>query len=146
MTRTIKFSINNWQHLYSLEQAIRQAQQVSGNHLSIEGTLRNEPLFNQQDIHIKIDFQQVRDTPDYATGPHGQIILGEMLYSGDTLSCSMPIDENVFSELRKNLVEYAGIDGIHIVVTMGLLLDTPIWPIDTSRPVVQLDYAMRGDA
>ena len=143
--KTIKFSINNWSHLYSLEQAIQHAQQATGKHLSINGNIRKEPLFNDKDTPITINFNQVNDLPGYRD--LGQyLILGQMTYREDKLLCSLPVDKHVFEELRKNLMEYAGIDGIHIVVTVGLLLQNDKWPLNAPADIVKLDYAMRGDA
>ncbi|HEY9052766.1 MAG TPA: hypothetical protein VIQ03_14540 [Gammaproteobacteria bacterium] len=143
--KTIKFSINSWSHLYSLEQAIERAEQATGKHLSINGIIRKEPLFNDRDTPITISFDQVDGIPDYHTlGQHK--ILGQTTYDKDKLTCSLPVDERVFEELRKNLMEYADIDGIHIVVTLGLILQDNNWPQGTPADIVKLDYAMRGDA
>ena len=73
-----------------------------------------------------------------------QIILGQ-LFRDDTLHTNIQIDAPVFAELRKNLVEYIGIEGIHIVVTIGLKLPANGWPQKTAADIVQLDYAMTGD-
>lgn len=143
--KTIKFSINNWSHLYSLEQAIQHAQQATGNHLSINGNIRKEPLFNDKDTPITIHFNQVNGIPSYHTVEQ-HLVLGELNYLNDKLMCSLPVDERVFEELRKNLMEYAGIDGIHIVVTVGFLLQNDKWPQNSTADIVKLDYAMRGDA
>ncbi len=143
--KTIKFSINSWSHLYSLEQAILRAEQASGRSLSIAGKIRNESLFNGKDIPISIHFYQVDGTPRYEkAGQH--LILGHINLKDDHLVCSLPVDERVFEELRKNLMEYADIDGIHIMVTLGLLMPENGWLKNNQADIVKLDYAMRGDA
>ena len=142
---TLKFSINDWQHLYSLQQAVDREQRASGKHLSINGTIRNSAVLDQQDTEIKIDFYQTDALPDYPESANGDLILGQLLRHPDALSTSLAVADNVFEELRKNLMEYADIDGIHIVVTLGLSLADD-WPVGQTADIVQLDYAMRGDA
>lgn len=143
--KIIKFSISSWSHLYSLEQAILHAEQASGKSLNITGIIRNEPLFNSKDTTINIHFNQINNTPPYLReGQH--IILGQLRYVDGCLVSTLPVDAHVFEELRKNLMEYADIDGIHIVVTIGLLLKNNNWPQNTDINIVKLDYAMRGDA
>ena len=143
--KIIKFSINNWSHLYSLEQAIQHARQATGNHLSIQGNIRKESLFDQHDTAITITFDQVDDTPSYITNGE-YTILGQLTYDQHKLTGCLAVDSRVFEELRKNLMEYAGIDGIHIMVTIGLILQGDRWPDHSSADIVKLDYAMRGDA
>lgn len=143
--KTIKFSINSWSHLYSLEQAIERAEQATGKHLSINGIIRKEPLFNDKDTPITISFDQVDGIPDYRTHEQHKV-LGQITYDKGNLMCSLPVDERVFEELRKNLMEYADIDGIHIVIILGLILQNDNWPQNTSADIIKLDYAMRGDA
>ncbi len=142
----IQFSINNWSHLYSLEQAINRALDATGQNLTIQGTLRKQNFLDNQDTDIYINFYQVDDIPSYSRGPEGQLILGEITRLPNRLDCKLPVDGDVFEEMRKNLMEYADIEGIHIMVTLGLLLNQPIWPINNSAPIIKLDYAMRGDA
>lgn len=145
-TSLIQFSINNWSHLYSLEQAINRALDASGQNLTIQGTLRKQDFLDNQDTEIYINFYQVDDIPSYSEGPEGKLILGEIQRLPNKLECKLPVDAGVFDEMRKNLMEYADIDGIHIMVTLGLLLNHSSWPINSSVPIVKLDYAMRGDA
>ena len=142
----IQFSINNWSHRYSLEQALNRALDVSGKNLTIQGSLRKQDLLDNQDTTIEINFYQVDEIPRYSVAPGGQLILGEIIRLPTKLDCKLPVDAEVFEEMRKNLMEYADIEGIHIMVTLGLLLQQPSWPINSSAPIVKLDYAMRGDA
>ncbi len=145
-TTIIKFSVNNWTHLYSLEQAILSNEQNTGKSLCITGTIRNEALLDNKDTSAHISFIQTDASPEYARTKTGQIILGQMRHLTDRLECSLSISEKVFEELRKNLMEYADIDGIHIIVTVGLITEKNNWPVDTMYPIIKLDYAMKGDA
>jgi len=145
LTVTIKFSVNNWNHLYSLEQAILNNEQNTGKSLSITGTIRNESILDNKDTPVHIAFKQTDATPKYTQTETGQIILGQMLHLTDRLECSLAVNGKVFEELRKNLMEYADIDGIHIVVSIGLILEQQNWPVNTECSVIKLDYAMKGD-
>ncbi|MDH5473238.1 MAG: hypothetical protein OEY87_10765 [Gammaproteobacteria bacterium] len=141
----INFSVNNWHHLYSLEQAIQKQQQATGSTLTIQGTIRNAELLANQDTGVEISFKKVTGIPEYESTPTQSIILGEINRQDNKLNCTLLVDETVFEELRKNLMEYADIDGIHIVVTLGILINKP-WPVNTKAKLVKLDYAMKGDA
>ena len=143
MTTTIRFPLHTWQHLYSLQQAVQQNNNLSGNQLLVKGIIRNEALFDRHDTAILITFSQTA-APQYKTAADNQIILGQ-LFRDDTLHTNIQIDAPVFAELKKNLVEYIGIEGIHIVVTIGLKLPANGWPQKTAADIVQLDYAMTGD-
>ncbi len=144
-TKTIKFSINSWTHLYSLEQAVLHAEESSGKSLRIEGTIRKELLSGDQDFSVRIRFDQVSGIPNYQRTESGDLLLGQLIRSNEKLEADLPVDENVFEELRKNLMEYADIDGIHIVVTIGLQIGDQL-ANNQSANIVKLDYAMRGDA
>ena len=143
MTTTIRFPLNTWQHLYSLQQAVQQSGNFSGNQLLVNGVIRNEALFDQRDIPVQIAFSQSA-TPQYKMTADNQIILGQ-LFRDDTLHTEIQIDAPIFAELKKNLVEYIGIEGIHIMVTIGLKLPDTGWQQKTAADIVQLDYAMKGD-
>jgi len=140
----IKFSVNNWAHLYSLQQAVLHNNQLSGQTLTINGHVKNSAFLNHQDTAVNIQFIQLETTPDYPlkTLPDkvsGVPVLGSMCLSNKQLSTEIPVDKRVFEELRKNLMEYADIEGIHIVVALGLYYAK-------SLEILQLDYAMKGDA
>ena len=145
LIKLISFSVNNWIHLYSLEQAIQKQQQMTGGSLSIHGNIRNCELLNNQDMVIEITFNKVTDTPQYESTDTQSIILGGISRQKNKISSSLAVDEHVFEELRKNLMEYADIDGIHINVTLGILLDDNQWPVNKPIKLVKLDYAMKGD-
>ena len=146
LIKLISFSVNNWIHLYSLEQAIQKQQQMTGGSLSIHGNIRNCELLQDQDTAIEITFNKVTDTPQYESSNTQTIILGNITRQENKISSSLPVEEHVFEELRKNLMEYADIDGIHIVVTLGVLLEDEQWPVNKTAKLVKLDYAMKGDA
>ncbi len=147
----LSFSVNNWSHLYSLQQAIQHNQQYSGQQLEISGQIRNHPLLQNSDTAVRIQFLQSRDIPEYPLDDStnalpAPAILGSMLFRDNQLSSEIIVDQHVFEELRKNLMEYADIDGIHIVVSIGVATETEHWPADHHLNILQLDYAMKGDA
>ena len=144
--KLIQFPVNNWSHLYSLERAIINAEQASGNQLSIHGRALNNDYLERKDTEIKIDFYQINATPSYSLSNDQIMILGQITRQQDGLNCELQLDSRVFNELKKNLLEYADIDGIHIMVTLGILDDAEHWATGTSKPLVKLDYAMRGDS
>jgi len=144
--QNIKFSINNWGHLYSLQQAISHNKQLTGRKLTITGRILNSPLLNKIDTAISIDFIQTDSPPTYTDMGEDTCELGTLKLHNQQLSTRILVDRNVFEEMRKNLMEYADIEGIHIVVNLGVLCEEPIWKPDTTLPIVQLDYAMKGDA
>jgi hypothetical protein len=142
----LKFSINNWNHLYSLEQAILNDELATGKQLSIEGTIRNELLLGKHDTPVHVTFNQVDGTPEYSRAENNLMILGKIKRQDKIIESTISVNTKVFEELRKNLMEYADIDGIHIVVSIGLISSDELWPINTEYSLVKLDYAMKGDA
>ena len=142
----LKFSVNNWNHLYSLEQAILRSEAATGKHLSIEGNIRNNAFLDNQDTAVSINFYQIEGTPEYTKNKNGQMVLGKLTHQQDGLFTHLPVSEKVFEELRKNLMEYADIDGIHIVVTIGVESTDNQWANTDKLNILKLDYAMRGDA
>ncbi len=148
MTRiqTLGFSVNTWNHLYSLQQAIKHNDQLTGRTLSISGRIRNQPFLQNHDTKITINFFQVEKVPDYPKLDSSTRLLGEITLVDKQLCAEIEVDGRVFEELRKNLMEYADIEGIHIMVTLGLLSDAEYWQDAESVKIIQLDYAMKGDA
>lgn len=138
-----RFTVDTWQHLYSLQHAVQQAENLSANRLIIKGSIRNDTRFDRRDMPIELTFSQWT-TPQYRHTTDNQIILGQLLRN-DSLSADIPVDARVFAELKKNLIEYIGIEGIHIVFTIGLILFAYDWPEKTTADIVQIDYAMKGD-
>ncbi|MCW8855708.1 MAG: hypothetical protein OQK76_02470 [Gammaproteobacteria bacterium] len=146
LVKLINFSVNNWLHLYSLEQAVQKERQMSGGSLSIYGNLRNCELLDGQDLPVEIVFNRAVNAPRYESTNNEMIILGNITRAEDKVTSTIPVDEYIFEELRKNLMEYADIEGIHIIVTLGILLDDDHWPANKTVKLVKLDYAMKGDA
>lgn len=147
----LSFSINNWNHLYSLQQAVQHNQQYTGRKLGITGQIRNHPFLQNTDTTVKIQFLQSNDIPDYPLDDSVEhlpptAVLGSMCFNDRQLSTEIMVDQQVFEELRKNLMEYADIDGIHIMLSIGVASDTEHWPVDQQLNILQLDYAMKGDA
>lgn len=144
--RTLKFSINGWTHLYSLQQAIQHKQQQTGRTLSITGRIIGNDFLSQQDADISLCFLQNNESPEYSAIDEEMFELAPIQLTNRKLHCDVNVDKQVFEELRKNLMEYADIDGIHIIVTLGVISADDIWQDNTSLSLVQLDYAMKGDA
>lgn len=142
---TINFSINSWQHLYSLKAAIERKQQAAGSTLTIQGVIRNTPLTEHQDTPILITFNKARGIPTYQTDSSGKIILGKLHYQNQCLTTELAIDDEIFNELKKNLLEYGEIDGIHIVVSLELESEARI-NSNQEINILDLKYAMKGDA
>ncbi|MCW9047939.1 MAG: hypothetical protein OQK46_07655 [Gammaproteobacteria bacterium] len=142
----LNFSINNWGHLYSLEQAISHNKQLTGRKLSVNSRILNKPFLNNHDTSITINFLQVDVTPEYPLINQNTYELGQITFANDKLESSIHVDRNVFEELRKNLMEYADIEGIHIMITLGILSNNDHWQAGETLQIVKLDYAMKGDA
>lgn len=143
--KTLTFSVNNWNHLYSLQAAVQHNQQGTGRSLTIQGRLLNQAFLQHQDTPVSIRFVQSDQPPEYAR-EQDQLVLATLERKPDGLSCEIAVDRGVFEELRKNLMEYADIEGIHIMVSLGLPCDQAEWPDNESLPLLELNYAMKGDA
>lgn len=144
-THQLSFSINSWGHLYSLQNAITHNKQLTGRHLSISGQLLNLDFLDNNTTEININFLQTDHSPEYHQTQNDEYILGEIRLSDNKLFTEIKVDKNVFEELRKNLMEYADIEGIHIMVSLGVLSDNETWQEDEKLNIIQLDYAMKGD-
>jgi hypothetical protein len=143
--KRLSFSVNNWNHLYSLQAALQHNQQGTGRSLSIQGRLLNQAFLRHQDTPVSIRFMQTEQPPEYPR-KQDRLVLAEMQRQPDGLSCEIAVDRGVFEELRKNLMEYADIEGIHIMLSLELLCEQAEWPDNQSLPLVELSYAMKGDA
>ena len=149
-THQLNFSINNWEHLYSLQKAIAHNKQLTGRHLSISGQLHNNDFLGTIKTDINIHFIQTETPPEYFENQYGEYILGIMKLSDDKLFTEIKVDINVFEELRKNLMEYADIEGLHIMVKLEVVSENETcgnktWQKDEDLNIIQLDYAMKGD-
>ena len=143
---SLTFSVNNWEHRYSLQQAITHNQQFTGNKLSISGTLRQQAFLNNLETEIELRFLNTENTPDYPVNDSGEYILSELNTINNKLFAEIKVDNRVFEELRKNLMEYGDIEGIHIMVILGIDYNKTQWQNPDPLPLIQLDYAMKGDA
>lgn len=146
MIQLLSFPINRWSHLYSLQQAVKHNQQLSGRKLSIRGRIVNQAFLQHCDTHIQIDFLQVNNPPNYPQLDQTSQQLGLLQFTEQQLTAHIQVDKEVFEELRKNLMEYSAIEGINIMLTLGLLSNNEHFQKTESLPIVQLDYAMKGDA
>jgi len=144
--KAIQFSINNWGHLYSLQQAISHDEQLTGRKLSLKGRILNSGFLNNIDTAISIDFLQSDIPPNYPLINNELYEIGVISLRNKQLTSAISVNRNVFEELRKNLMEYADIEGIHIIVSLGLISNAEVWDDNVSLKIVQLDYAMKGDA
>lgn len=142
----LKFSINNWQHLYSLKEAVSKSNADNGNTLSVSGHLKNHPLLESIDTRININFHQIDQYPDYANTPNGDIILGQLNKSDHGLTAILDVNSSVFEELKRNIIEYANIDGIHIVINITIITQAKKWSRTVPADIISLEYAMKGDA
>ena len=143
--QSLSFPINNWGHLYSLQQAVLNNKQLTGRELIINSRILNNPFLKHHDTAVIIKFLQVEQAPDYPKANNNTRQLGEMLFKDSQLESNIQVDRNVFEELRKNLMEYADIEGIHIIITIGLLSDKDHWLEGEKLQIIKLDYAMKGD-
>ena len=141
----IKFSVNSWNHLYSLKSAIERKQNAKGKFLTIIGNIRNNPLTAHQDTPILIEFINLNGTPKYQTSLSGNLILGNLDYINGQFQTLLSLDDDVFEELRKNLMEYTTIEGIHIIVSLELE-GQPDIDGNQDMNIIDLQYAMKGDA
>ena len=142
----LKFSINHWQHLYSIKEAISKTYQDNGKTLSISGNLINSPLFDNQTTSIIINFKETEEFADYPATSGGDLIIGQLTKNNQGLSTTININEAVFTELKKNIIEYTDIEGIHIVVTLIIRAQTEKWTDTSSADILSLAYAMKGDS
>ncbi|RDH82438.1 MAG: hypothetical protein DIZ80_09095 [endosymbiont of Galathealinum brachiosum] len=126
--------------------AISHNEQQTGRKLSINGKIPGQAFLQNHNTSVSINFLQVDETPDYPVTESGLHKLGVMTFSGQQLETNIEIDRNVFEELRKNLMEYGDIEGIHIMITLGILSNEEHWQQNDALTIVQLDYAMKGDS
>ena len=144
-TQKLIFSVNNWSHLYSLQKAISHQNQLTGNELTVSGRLLKHAFLNNVDTAISITFFQSDPPPDYERLDNELHLLGEMLFLNQKLTSNIHVERAVFEELRKNLMEYADIEGIHIMLNLEVISGEEQWKNDTKLKIIQLDYAMKGD-
>ena len=144
-TQTFTFPVNNWEHLYSLQQAIAHNTQSTGRKLQIHGEILNHIFLNNQTTPVLIELIQVDKTPEYPLTSSAKHEIGKVTFLNNTLTTSIKVDRSVFEELRKNIMEYSDIEGIHIMITLIILTNTEQWNTNAKLSVVELKYAMKGD-
>lgn len=144
-TQKFNFSVNNWDHLYSLQKAISYHNQLTGRELTISGRLLKHSFLNNIDTAISITFFQSDQPPNYNRLDSNIHLIGEMLFLDQKLTSNIHVDRTVFEELRKNLMEYADIEGIHIMLNLEVISEGEQWTDNTKLKIIQLDYAMKGD-
>lgn len=120
--RFLKFPINRWKHLYSLEQAILHASNDTGRRLVVDGSCPAVDFLANQKLNFELTLVNVSQYPQYRKLHGGQMVLAELFYDEKTQSLKgeMMIDSQVFEELRNNIIEYSAIDGIFIEAELGL--------------------------
>lgn len=143
--QTFTFPINTWEHLYSLQQAISHHTQFTGRRLTIQSEIVNHVFLNKETTPVLINFIQVDQTPEYPLASSAAHKIAEITFSDKTLTTNINVDRSVFEELRKNIMEYSDIDGIHIMISLVILCDNKLWNADESLSVIELNYAMKGD-
>ncbi|MDH5391726.1 MAG: hypothetical protein OEY11_00945 [Gammaproteobacteria bacterium] len=143
----LKFPINRWKHLYSLEQAILHASDDTGRHLLIEGACPAVESLANQPLKFELRLINVSQYPQYRKLHGGQLVLATLLYdaASQCLKGEMMVDSQVFDELRSNIVEYSAIDGIFIEATLGLRLASEKALSDADKvEMISFQYAMRS--
>ena len=142
---TCSFPVNRWRYNYSLEKAVALERTEADASILIEGEISaNE---EHDTVAVRIQLERYQSAPDYTTSENGKYVLGHCNSrdsdAGITASITLPVNQAVFSELMKNLVEYSGIDGILIQVSLGL--DASTGKVFTGlQPVTRFDYALRS--
>jgi len=143
----LKFPINRWKHLYSLEQAILHASEDTGRHLVIDGTCPAVDCLGNQKLNFELTLVNVTQYPQYRKLHGGHLVLATLAYddSNQALKGEMKVDSSVFEELRNNIVEYSAIDGIFIETTLGLRFPDKQKLDDGDQiEMIAFEYAMRS--
>jgi len=145
--RYLKFPINRWKHLYSLEQAILHASEDTGRHLVIDGSCPSVDFLSNQKLSFELTLVNVTQYPQYRKLHGGHLVLATLSYdeNDQIFKGEMKVDSQVFEELRNNIVEYSAIDGIFIETTLGLRFEDK-QKLETGDQVemISFEYAMRS--
>jgi len=145
--RYLKFPINRWKHLYSLEQAILHASEDTGRHLVIDGSCPSVEFLAGQKLNFELTLVNVTQYPQYRKLHGGHLILATLTYDEEALMLKgeVKVDSQVFEELRNNIVEYSAIDGIFIETTLGLRFpDQKLLAAGEQIEMISFEYAMRS--
>ncbi len=145
--RYVKFPINRWKHLYSLEQAILHASEDTGRRLIIDGSCPVVDFLDNQKLDFELTLVNVTQYPQYRKLHGDQRVLASLRYDEKTRSLKgeMQVDNQVFEELRNNIIEYSAIDGIFIEATLGLRFERDKMPVEGEEiEMIAFEYAMRS--
>ncbi len=136
----VKFSVNTWAHLYSLSQAVKYQTDNSGRCLQIKGKLTSSE-WSASAQNIQLHFIHSNDKPHYKLDVEQRPVFGQLMLDHGQLTATITVPNDSFNELKKNLIEYADIEGIHIVFSLELT------PTNNAEcwDIIELDYAMKGD-
>ena len=145
--RYLKFPINRWKHLYSLEQAILHASDDTGRRMVVEGSCPVVDFLSNQALNFELTLVNVSQYPQYRKLHGGHLVLASLAYdeSNQCLKGEMMVDGQVFEELRNNIIEYSAIDGIFIEAELGLRFNDKD-NLDNAETVemIAFQYAMRS--
>lgn len=138
--KTLKFSVDSWAHLYSLTLAVQKNSRNSGRSLSISGCFQHADFSDAGESDICIKFVHVDESPGYKIDEN-QLVFAELEKNKNVFSAEIMVAESVFLELKRNLIEYADIEGIHMIFNLKIFLseDNP------AMKIIDLEYAMKGD-
>jgi len=145
--RYVKFPINRWKHLYSLEQAILHASEDSGRRLVIDGSCPVVDFLENQKLNFELTLVNVTQYPQYRKLHGDHRVLASLRYDekAQSLKGEMQVDSQVFEELRNNIIEYSAIDGIFIEATLGLRFQRDKLPAEADEiEMIAFEYAMRS--
>ncbi|MCK5336586.1 MAG: hypothetical protein KAQ67_10510 [Gammaproteobacteria bacterium] len=145
--RYLKFPINRWKHLYSLEQAILHASDDTGRQLVVEGSCSKLDFLAIQKLDFELTLVNVSQYPQYRKLHGGHMVLATLTYDSgsQTLKGEMMVDSQVFEELRSNIIEYSAIDGIFIEAELGLrFADKDTLENGEKVDMISFQYAMRS--
>ena len=145
--RYLKFPINRWKHLYSLEQAILHASDDTGRQLVVEGSCSKLVFLAIQKLDFELTLVNVSQYPQYRKLHGGHMVLATLTYDSgsQTLKGEMMVDSQVFEELRSNIIEYSAIDGIFIEAELGLrFADKDTLENGEKVDMISFQYAMRS--
>lgn len=145
--RFLKFPINRWKHLYSLEQAILHASDDTGRRLVVEGNCPSVDFLANQKLNFELTLVNVSQYPSYRKLHGGQMVLATLVYdeAAQALKGEMAIDSQVFDELRNNIIEYSAIDGIFIEAELGFRMsDKAALANGDEIELIAFQYAMRS--
>lgn len=140
----IRFPLDRWNSLYSLASAVSERRRASDHALVLKGSGACE----NRACGIELVLERYHDAPAYAETAAHRTILGTCTVREHDdrveINGTIPVPAEVFAELLKNLVEYSGIDGIQVMITLGIEADAFPGTPAVRLSVTRLDYALRS--